>query len=96
MAHKGLWLYLEQSYECMILYRTYAAAIFFRCHPYIWSTPVLHDWAVSYGFPPNRIKEDFSSGVVGPIHFLVAQPSGCLALVSECMYRVIIFLQMLH
>ena len=36
MAHKGLWLHLEQSYECMILYRTYAAAIFFRCHPYIW------------------------------------------------------------
>ena len=50
-------------------------------------------------FPPNRIKEDFPSGVVGPIHvisFLVAQPSGCLALVSECMYRVIIFLQKLR
>ena len=27
----------------MLLYRAYAAAIFFPCHPYIWSTTVLHD-----------------------------------------------------
>ena len=72
----------------MILYRAYTAAIFFRCHSYIWSTPVLHDWAVSYGFSPNRIKEGFSSGVIHVLSFLVAQPSGCLALASECMYTI--------
>ena len=27
----------------MLLYRAYVAAIFFPCHPYIWSTTVLHD-----------------------------------------------------
>ena len=27
----------------MLLYRAYAVAIFFPCHPYIWSTTVLHD-----------------------------------------------------
>ena len=27
----------------MLLYGAYAAAIFFPCHPYIWSTTVLHD-----------------------------------------------------
>ena len=27
----------------MLLYRAYAAAIFSPCHPYIWSTTVLHD-----------------------------------------------------
>ena len=27
----------------MILYALYVAAIFFPCHPYIWSTTVLHD-----------------------------------------------------
>ena len=27
----------------MILYRAYAAAIFSPCHPYIWSTTILHD-----------------------------------------------------
>ena len=27
----------------MILYALYGAAIFFPCHPYIWSTTVLHD-----------------------------------------------------
>ena len=27
----------------MFLYRAYAAAIFFPCHPYIWSTTVLHN-----------------------------------------------------
>ena len=43
LAHKGLWLHLEQSYERIILYRAYAAAIFSRCHPYIWSTTVLHN-----------------------------------------------------
>ena len=42
-------------------------------------------------FHPKRLKEDFPSGVVGQIHvisFLVAQPSGCLALVSEYMYTI--------
>ena len=43
MAHKGLWLHLEQSFERMILYRAHVADIFFPCHPYIWSTTVLHD-----------------------------------------------------
>ena len=27
----------------MILYALYVDAIFFPCHPYIWSTTVLHD-----------------------------------------------------
>ena len=33
----------------MILYALYVAAIFFPCHPYIWSTTVLHD--KSFGGP---------------------------------------------
>ena len=33
----------------MLLYRAYAAAIFFPCHPYIWSTTVLHDTLNEWG-----------------------------------------------
>ena len=33
MAHKGLCLHLEQSSERMLLYRAYAAAIFFGAIP---------------------------------------------------------------
>ena len=31
----------------MILYALYVDAIFFPCHPYIWSTTVLHDSPLS-------------------------------------------------
>ena len=32
----------------MILYALYVNAIFFPCHPYIWSTTVLHDMHVTF------------------------------------------------
>ena len=54
-AHVGLF------HPPLSLYRVHAAAIFFLCHPYIWSTTVLHDnpsgSAVSpyhYYQPPNE------------------------------------------
>ena len=34
----------------MLLYKAYAAAIFFPCHPYIWSTTVLHDNNIAMEF----------------------------------------------
>ena len=33
----------------MILYALYVDAIFFPCHPYIWSTTVLHDSSLYTG-----------------------------------------------
>ena len=43
MVHKSLSLTLGQSFEHITLYTYNGAAIFFRSHPYIWSTTVLHN-----------------------------------------------------
>ena len=48
MAHKGLGVYLGQSFHDVVLYTLNAAAIFFQCHPYIWSTTVLHNMVFLY------------------------------------------------
>ena len=41
-------LHLEQSSQHVILYALNGEAIFFQCHPYIWSTTVLHDTSYMY------------------------------------------------
>ena len=42
-VHISPTLRLHQSYEHVILYTFDGEAIFFRGHPYIWSTTVLND-----------------------------------------------------
>ena len=50
----------------MILYALYVDAIFFPCHPYIWSTTVLHDTVVKFEreYKPANIGEMDEAGAV--------------------------------
>ena len=58
----------------MILYALYVDAIFFPCHPYIWSTTVLHDIGVS---PILGMVSSFFHVGVSPITGPGGYPGRC-------------------
>ena len=83
----------------MILYALYVDAIFFPCHPYIWSTTVLHDIQVgssykSFGIPLRHsacklglIMWEASAEQIDSLPFIIVlenhSPAGVLSIVSQ-------------